>query len=59
MSRRVGGKGFVARRGLHYAALSVGATIFLLPLLWMAATSLKPTGSIFSIPPKLLHTSTA
>ena len=54
MSLRTGGKGFVARRGLHYAALTVGAAIFLLPLLWMAATSLKPTGSIFSIPPKLL-----
>src|SRR4051812_22100231 len=32
----------------------VGTFLFLLPIIWIFTTSLKPTGEIFAIPPTLL-----
>jgi multiple sugar transport system permease protein len=40
-------------RVAHYVALTAGALVFTLPLLWMVSVSLKPTGDVFSFPPSL------
>ena len=41
-------------RVAHYVALTAGALVFTLPLLWMVSVSLKPSGDVFSFPPKLI-----
>jgi multiple sugar transport system permease protein len=46
-------RGARTRRALHYLVLTAGACVFITPLLWMVATSLKPSGQVFSIPLKL------
>ena len=38
--------------GVYYLALAVLAIPFLLPLLWMASTALKPAGLIYANPPR-------
>jgi ABC-type glycerol-3-phosphate transport system permease component len=42
--------GYVVGRILLYAALALGAVIFMAPLVWMISTSLKPEGLVYQIP---------
>jgi multiple sugar transport system permease protein len=42
--------GYVIGRILLYAALALGAVIFMAPLVWMISTSLKPEGLVYQIP---------
>jgi len=44
------------RNLLAYAAIAVAAVIYLLPIYWIAATSLKPATQIFATPPKFFPT---
>ena len=45
-------------RGIFaYIFLLVGSTLFILPLLWMFSTSLKPDVEVFEFPPRFLPTS--
>ncbi|NWF25562.1 carbohydrate ABC transporter permease [Streptomyces sp. PKU-EA00015] len=46
--------GPVVRRSLLYALMLALAVPFVLPLLWMASSSLKPISEIFAYPPSLL-----
>jgi multiple sugar transport system permease protein len=41
----------VARRALIYTLLVCGSFVFVLPLLWMITTSLKPQSEVFTFPP--------
>lgn len=44
-------------RGFAYLVLIGGALIFLLPLFWMIATSLKPLSEVYTFPPEFVpHT---
>lgn len=45
------------RAAIAYAFLLVGSFCFLLPLLWMFSTSLKPDNEVFVFPPRFLPTS--
>lgn len=45
------------RGAIAYAFLLVGSFCFLLPLLWMFSTSLKPDDEVFAFPPRFLPTS--
>src|SRR5215212_4846717 len=40
----------VIGRVLLYAVLAFGAGIFVMPLIWMISTSLKPDGLVYNIP---------
>ena len=40
--------------GPHRAALAVVAVIFLIPLVWMLSSSLKPEYQVFEMPPRLI-----
>lgn len=42
----------VRRQSLTYAALIGGGFLFMLPLLWMLSTSLKPADQVYLFPPK-------
>ena len=42
--------GYVIGRVLLYAALVLGAVIFMAPLVWMISTSLKPEGLVYQLP---------
>jgi multiple sugar transport system permease protein len=46
--------GWLLVRSLIYLALLAGAAWFLMPLLWMVTSSLKPQAEIFQYPPVLL-----
>jgi multiple sugar transport system permease protein len=46
------------RSGVEHLVLTGAVVIFLLPLLWLAATAYKPSGEIFSAPPRLAFTPT-
>lgn len=47
-----------ARRGawmlIVYALLIAGSIVFLIPLIWMVSTSLRPEWEVYSYPPKIL-----
>lgn len=45
------------RAGVAYLFLILGSIFFLLPLLWMFSTSLKPDSEVFEFPPRFLPTS--
>lgn len=45
------------RAGIAYLFLILGSIFFLLPLLWMFSTSLKPDSEVFEFPPRFLPTS--
>lgn len=45
------------RATIAYGFLLVGSFCFLLPLLWMFSTSLKPDSEVFEFPPRFLPTS--
>ena len=45
------------RGGIAYLFLILGSIFFLLPLLWMFSTSLKPDSEVFEFPPRFLPTS--
>ena len=40
-------------RSLLYIVLIAGAVLFIVPLLWLISTSLKPETDIFLFPPRL------
>jgi multiple sugar transport system permease protein len=40
--------------GLRYVVLLIGAATVIVPFLWMLATSLKPSGSVLTVPPELV-----
>jgi ABC-type glycerol-3-phosphate transport system permease component len=42
------------RRAAGAVVAAVGVLLLLLPVLWVVATSLKPDGEIYAIPPTLL-----
>jgi multiple sugar transport system permease protein len=44
----------VVRAVLTYALLTAGAAVFVVPFLWMLATSLKNPADVFTFPPSLL-----
>jgi len=44
----------LGRRTIFFIFATVGTFLFLLPLIWIFTTSIKPTTEIFSIPPSLL-----
>jgi multiple sugar transport system permease protein len=46
------------RSGAERLALVAAVAIFLLPLVWLATTAYKPSGEIFSVPPRLAFTPT-
>jgi multiple sugar transport system permease protein len=46
------------RSGAEHLVLVGAVVIFLLPLLWLATTAYKPSGEIFSVPPRLAFTPT-
>lgn len=46
-----------AQRYLSYCLLIIGSTTFIIPFLWMVATSLKDSHEVFSYPPSFLPTS--
>lgn len=52
--RRVSTVAMLATKGASYLVLGVAAVSMLLPLLWMASTSLKEPGNIFLLPPQLI-----
>lgn len=41
-------------RALSQTLLTIAALLFSVPLIWMLSTSLKPSGEVFSSPPKLI-----
>ncbi|TCP29643.1 carbohydrate ABC transporter membrane protein 2 (CUT1 family) [Scopulibacillus darangshiensis] len=43
---------FSFKKTLNYTLLTAAGILFIVPLLWMAATSLKPSNEIFTMPPK-------
>jgi ABC-type glycerol-3-phosphate transport system permease component len=43
-----------AGRAFAFAALIITAGLFLIPLLWMISSSLKPDYAIFAVPPQLI-----
>src|SRR5262245_1302439 len=45
------------QRILVYALLIVGSVVFILPFMWMVATSLKQSQDVFTYPPSFLPTS--
>lgn len=45
------------RAAIAYLFLLVGSFCFLLPLMWMFSTSLKPDDEVFAFPPRFLPTS--
>ena len=45
------------RSVVAYLFLIIGSLCFLLPLLWMFSTSLKPDNEVFEFPPRFLPTS--
>ncbi len=45
---------FPLGRALLTAALALGGVLMLLPLAWMLATSLKPSGDVLTLPPRLI-----
>ncbi len=46
----------VVARGILYLVLITGAAIFMFPLFWLVATSLKPERDVFLFPPNLIPT---
>src|SRR6266545_1997808 len=42
----------LVRRGLLYAALSLGAFLMVVPFLWMVSTSFKTLDQVFAFPPQ-------
>src|SRR5581483_10791867 len=44
----------IVRSLLAYAAIAAATLVYLLPIYWIAATSIKPSTEIFSNPPRLL-----
>jgi multiple sugar transport system permease protein len=47
----------IVRGAFAYVFLIIGSICFLLPLLWMFSTSLKPDDEVFVFPPRFLPTS--
>jgi ABC-type glycerol-3-phosphate transport system permease component len=45
---------YVVLRVLLYTALAVGTFIFIWPLLWLIASSVKPTHEVYRFPPNLI-----
>ena len=43
----------------RFLLLAIGATIFVIPLVWMVATALKPIDQTMSMPPRWVPTATA
>ena len=41
-------------RALTFAALLAGGVVMLVPFLWMLSTSLKPSGDVLILPPRLI-----
>jgi multiple sugar transport system permease protein len=48
--------GVVARRAATYVVLTVLALAFVVPLLWMVSSSLKPESQVMSVPPNPIPT---
>lgn len=47
----------VFQQVVFYGILVIGAFIMLVPFLWMISTSLKPTGTVMTMPPQLIPSS--
>ncbi|MGQ9553948.1 MAG: carbohydrate ABC transporter permease [Anaerolineae bacterium] len=44
----------IVRLAITYTLLIVGSVIFIIPLIWMVSTSLRPEWAVYSYPPKIL-----
>lgn len=46
----------LVRTYFAYAAIGIAVVVYLLPIYWIVATSLKPDSEIFAVPPRFLPT---